>query len=124
MALIKYNGDNFLYFNFKLKIMPGVNEVSESVLDALLNHPIFKHRFDTGILEVIERENKKSDEKSEDQEKSEAKKKKSVKEMKKIIDEIYSIESLEKILETEDRIRVMEYIDQRVDYLSHKAEDM
>ena len=42
MALVKYNGKNVYYCNFTSRLMPGINEIPEGELKALLLHPLFQ----------------------------------------------------------------------------------
>ena len=42
MALVRYNGKNVYYCNFTSRLMPGINEIPEGELKALLLHPLLQ----------------------------------------------------------------------------------
>lgn len=77
MALVKHNGKNVYYCNFTSRLMPGINEIPEGELKALLLHPLFQHRVEEGIIVIIPESSDK-----------EADGKKSVKEMMKLFPRI------------------------------------
>ena len=74
MALVRYNGKNVYYCNFTSRLMPGINEIPEGELKALLLHPLFQWRVEEGIVVIIPESPEK-----------EADGKKTVKEMMKLI---------------------------------------
>lgn len=113
-SLIKYNGKNILYFNFKVKIFPGINEVEDAVLDGILSHKGFVSRFDKGELVLLE-DNREG--------KGKKKKEKSEKEMLKLIEEIFDVEHLRKIAQKDSRGSVIQAAKARIDHLSYKAEE-
>lgn len=53
MVLVKYNAKN-VYYCGALRLIPGVNEVAELSLIAVQSHPLFKHRVDSGIIEILD----------------------------------------------------------------------
>lgn len=111
-SLIKYNGKNILYFNFDVKIFPGINEVEDAVLDGILAHHCFASRFEKGDLVLVE-----------DGRKGKRKKEKSEEETLKLIGEIYDSELLKKIIKTDKRESVIAAARERIFYLSGKAEE-
>jgi len=105
MALVRYNGKNILYFNFTKKFFPGINEVTESELVALQNHPLFVKRFESGVLELIKEEKKKSP---------------SIKENIKLIQEVYDVDLLKKMMAHETRAQILEAMKTQIDKLTPK----
>jgi len=115
MALVRYNGKNILYYNFKTAIMPGINELDAGVLDAMRQHKIFKHHFDEGRLVVVE-EDPKVEKPLKDG-------KRAVQEMLKLIPEMFDKKLLEKIIKTDGRPAVISSAKEQLHKLTVQAED-
>lgn len=107
MALIRYNGKNILYFNFTRKFFPGINEVTESELIALQSHPLFKKRFETGVLELVDKQKKKNGLKNEI----------------KLIKEINDIELVKKMLLDESRAEIVAALKDQIVELTPTQKD-
>lgn len=120
MALIRYNGKNILYYNFKLAIMPGVNELKVGVLERMLKHSGFKHRFESGVLQVIEDDPKNEPHSKELNRKGNNK---FYDEMLKLIPEMFDKKLLERIIKTENRAPIVEAAKSQLYKISIKAED-
>lgn len=61
MAFVKYNAKN-VYYCGAIRLLPGLNEVACSSLKKVQSHPLFKHRVENGIIEILEeKKGKKSD---------------------------------------------------------------
>jgi hypothetical protein len=117
MALVKYNGNNFLYFDFRVRLSPGLNEVSEKDLKQMREHPLFAHRFEEKILEVLNEEKKgKKGKKS-------AGGKRSEEEMLELIPEIFDADFLKKIVKDDGRPKVVKRAEEQLYHLSIRAED-
>jgi hypothetical protein len=123
MALVRYNNKNLLYFDFRVRLMPGVNEVSESDLKAMFKHPLFEHRFKEGILEVLESEELDNKGKSKKKAKDGKDEKRPAPEMLKLIPEIFDVELLKKIVKTDGREGVVKAAQDQLKKLSLAAED-
>ena len=52
MVLVKYNAKN-VYYCGTLRLIPGVNEVADLSLKSVQSHSLFKHRVDSGIIEML-----------------------------------------------------------------------
>ena len=74
MALVKYNKAN-VYKCCDVLLIPGVNEIEDGNLVAVLDHPLFQHRIDNGIIEIIDGP-KRAEKDSEGQKPQEAPKRK------------------------------------------------
>lgn len=111
MALVKYNGKNVYYCNFTTRLMPGINEVSEGELKALLLHPIFQWRVEEGIVVIIPESTEK-----------EADGKKSIKEMLKFMPQIYDRDYLNRIIESDGRDKVLEAAKKQLNKISPQPE--
>ena len=112
MALVKYNGKNVYYCNFTSRLMPGINEIPEGELKALLLHPLFQHRVEEGIIVIIPESPDK-----------EADGKKSVKEMMKLIPQIYDHAYLSRIIDEDGREKVIDAAKKQLHKISHQAEE-
>jgi len=125
MAIVKYNGSNILYYDFRVRLFPGVNEVSEKDLKGMRGHFLFAHRFNEKILEVMEEDKEDKEEKVSKGKKAKKSKddKRPEKEMLKLIPEIFDAEFLKKIIESDGRDSVVSEAEKQLHYLSIKAED-
>ncbi|CDZ81871.1 hypothetical protein BN1013_02407 [Candidatus Rubidus massiliensis] len=112
MALVKYNGKNVYYCNFTSRLMPGINEIPEGELKALLLHPLFQWRVEEGIVVIIPESTEK-----------EADGKKSIKEMMKFIPQIYDHAYLNRIIESDGRDKVVDAAKKQLHKISHQAEE-
>jgi hypothetical protein len=95
MAFVKYSGLNILTCNGQ-RFLPGVNEVDGGVLKALLLHPLFKARVDSGKITIFEEPNKDSEGKMP------------IKELLRHIPNMYDKQLLEKLVATDGRAKVVE----------------
>ncbi len=112
MALVKYNGKNVYYCNFTSRLMPGINEIPEGELKALLLHPLFQFRIEEGLIVILPE--------SQD---TEADGKKPVKEMMKLIPQIFDHAYLNRIIDSEDRDKVIDAAKKQLHKISHQAEE-
>lgn len=97
MALVKNNSKKIQYVGLKAKViqlMVGVNEVAEGDLVALLDHPLFKLRVESGEMQII------------DQKKDEAGKP-LASSMIKAIPDMYDQKLLKEIIENDGREQVI-----------------
>lgn len=111
MALVKYNGKNVYSCNFTTRLMPGINEIPEGELKALLLHPLFKWRVSEGVIVIVASSDKDVEEK------------KSVKEMTKLIPQIFDHAYLKRIVETDGREKIVAEAKKQLHKISHQAED-
>ena len=111
MALVRYNGKNVYYCNFTSRLMPGINEIPEGELKALLLHPLFQWRIEEGTIVIIPESLEK-----------EANGKKTVKEMMKLIPQIYDHAYLQRIIEGDGREKVVDAAKKQLHKISHQAE--
>ena len=103
MTLVRYNGKNILYFDFRVRLFPGVNDLQEADVKSMLKHPLFKHRFDKKdleLLEEVEEKPKRGKKPKED--------KRSVADMLSLIPEIFDAEMLKKVIEADGRKEVVD----------------
>jgi hypothetical protein len=57
MALVSYKAKNVLGIGMAggefIRLMPGINEVSDLDLNCIKNHPLFKARVDNGSVQIM-----------------------------------------------------------------------
>ena len=87
MVLVKYNAKN-VYYCGTLRLIPGVNEVADLSLKSVQSHSLFKHRVDSGIIEILEKT--KSKNKNDD----------SI--LIKLMPEVYDVKLLKKYMKSEN----------------------
>lgn len=92
MALVKYNAKN-VYSCLDVRLLPGVNEVEDTLLKRVLNEPLFKYRVDKGIIQIVEPPKSKGKNKKNDD-----------KQLVSLMPEVYDVKLLKKyIAESEDK---------------------
>jgi len=90
MALVKYNAKN-VYSCLSVRLLPGVNQVEDSLLERVLLEPLFKHRVDEGIIEIIpEMQDTKDDKKSD-------------KQIVSLMKDIYDVKLLKKYIDSDNK---------------------
>lgn len=94
MALLNYSGKNVLGICLKsgeiVRLLPGINEVSEDHLSFMKSHPLFQTRQTKGFIQIMA-------------EKLDKDGKRSVEEMVKNIPQIFDTKLLKKLIETDGR---------------------
>jgi len=94
MAIVKYNAKN-VYTCLSLRLIPGVNQVEDALLERVLNEPLFKYRVDKGIIQIVEQAKAKGKGKG---------KKTDDKQLVSLMPEVYDVKLLKKyISESEDK---------------------
>ena len=88
MAIVKYNAKN-VYTCLEVRLIPGVNMIEDKLLKLVLDHPLFIHRIEEGIIEIIEQSQGKS-------------KKEDPKQLSKLMPEIYDVKLLRKYIATSE----------------------
>jgi hypothetical protein len=105
---VKYSGRNVYTIGVKsgdsIRLMPGINEVSEGDLITLQSHPVVKKRVESGLIEFIGLETDQSG-------------KRSISDMIKYIPQIFDVKTLEGIIENDDRDRVVKAAKKQLDII-------
>lgn len=92
MALVKYNAKN-VYSCLSVRLIPGVNEVEDSLLLRVLNEPLFKYRVDKGIIELLDKPKSSAKESKKEVKESEEK------HLVSLIPDVYDVKLLKKYIE-------------------------
>jgi len=133
MVLLTYKGQNFIYFG-TIKIVPGINDISDDEFHKLMKFPTFKSRVESKKFSVPNSFNIEAYQKAQVQnninetynnEEEEDKKsdKMSVKQTIKNIQKIDDLDYLNSLLESDDREKVQESIFERIDVLESKEKN-
>jgi hypothetical protein len=105
---VKYSGRNVYTIGAKsgdsIRLMPGINEVSEGDLVTLQSHPVVKKRVESGFIEFIGLETDHSG-------------KRSISDMIKYIPQIFDVKTLEGIIENDERDRVIKAAKKQLDII-------
>jgi len=111
MALVKYNGKNVLGVIGKKginRVIPGVNEVDDEVLNEMKAHPLFRSRMDKGLIQILK------DSESKDG-------KRSVDEMLGLMPGIFDVKLLKKLIETDGRTPVTRAAQKQLDAIRNPS---
>ena len=106
--LVQYKGKNLYNFCDKFRLVPGINDVDDSMVNSAMSHPIFSKRVAAGQIVCI-------------QSKKGTDGKMSLVEMKKFIPQIYDKKLLEKILSEDERSEVQKLARDQLDRIKHPA---
>ena len=97
MGLVKYNGKNVFGVGLKgsiARLMPGINEVADNLLNEMKAHPLFQARTAKGIIEILQDSIGKDG-------------KRTVEDMLQHIPNIFDIKLLKKLIDTDGRSPVV-----------------
>lgn len=94
MALVKYNAKN-VYSCCGVRLLPGVNQVEDGLLESALSVPLFQWRIDQGIIEVIKEKILKD-------------KKPSSTQLVKLMPEVYDVKLLKRYIEENSDKKLVE----------------
>ena len=111
MALVKYNGKNVLGIGIKAglhRVMPGINEIADEVLNQLKAHPLFQARVDKGQIQILQ------DSVSKDG-------KRSVEEMLNLMPSIFDIKLLKKLIDSDGRAPVVKAAQAQLEGIKNPA---
>lgn len=112
MALVTYSGKNVLGIHSNkgdvIRLLPGVNEVEDTRLQSIKNHPLFKERIDRGQVQIMA-ENLGKDGK------------RPVEDMLKNIPQILDTKLLKKIIESDGRDKVIRAAEQQLENIKNPA---
>lgn len=106
--LVNYKGKNLYSFADKFRLIPGINEVEESLFETARTHPIFAQRMESGQIEVIQSTKDKDG-------------KTSLSEMKRNIPNIFDRKLLEKIVAEDTREIVQKLAIAQLEKIKHPA---
>ena len=106
--LVQYKGKNLYSFADKFRLVPGINEVDDSLITEAMSHPIFKRRVASGSI-VIVRSNRPGDGRM------------SISEMKKYVPNIFDRKLLEKMLSEDERPDVQALVLKQLETVKHPA---
>jgi len=112
MALLNYTGKNVMGVCLAAggieRLMPGINEVEDSVLQVMKAHPLFQARIDKGLIQIMSENIGKDG-------------KRPVEEMLKNIPNIFDTKLLKKIIESDGRDIVIRVAKEQLDKIKNPA---
>ena len=111
MALVKYNGKNVLGVAFQSgisRIMPGVNDIQDDVLNKMKTHPLFQTRVNNGIIQILQDSIGKDG-------------KRTVEDMLTHIPNIFDVKLLKKLIESDGRAPVVKAAQLQLDTIKNPA---
>src|SRR5690606_19037390 len=107
MAYVQYKGKNLYCFENKFRLLPGLNDVDDALLQKARLHPVFKRRVEAGIIVIMAP--------------SRAGERMALSEMRKHIPQIFEKKMLEKIMKEDDRPEVQKLCLNQLDKIKHPA---
>lgn len=109
MALVKYNGKN-VYSCCGVRLLPGVNEVEDGLLETALSVPLFQWRIDNGAIELV-KEKKGKDKKT------------SVKQLTELMSDVYDVKVLKRHIKENKDKKLVEAAKKQLDRIAKEPAD-
>ena len=112
MALVQYNGKNVFGILLKdlgiTRLMPGVNEVVDSVLEKIKQHPLFQARVEKGLVKILQDSVGKDG-------------KRTVEELLSLIPNTFDLKLLKKMVDTDGRAPIVKAAQLQIDTIKNPS---
>lgn len=112
MALLNYTGKNVFGIVTKeggiIRLLPGINEITQDDLEKVKIHPLFQARLQKGIVQIMH-------------EKLQSDGKRSIQDMLNDIPQIFDVKLLKKIIDTDGRDQVIKAADNQLSKIKNPS---
>jgi hypothetical protein len=99
---------------YPVRFFPGINEVEDAQWDQIKDHPLLKKKMEMGQLELVQRRKPKGSEEAAQEPERPALEAMAAKKAIAVIEEIFNVDSLKKILLIEKRSGVRYAIEKQI----------